>query len=90
MSSKEINPKLVEFIGYLGSLLSCITFVPQVYQTWKTKSVGDLNLMMILIVTTSTIVWLTYAYLIKSKPVLVANSIVFVLSLMLLYFKLTY
>ena len=90
MSNKEINPKLVEFIGYLGSLLSCITFVPQVYQPWQTKSVGDLNLIMILIVTTSTIVWLTYAYLIKSKPVLVANSIVFILSLMLLYFKLTY
>lgn len=90
MNNKEINPKLVEFIGYLGSLLSCITFVPQVYQTWQTKSVGDLNLIMILIVTTSTIVWLIYAYLIKSKPVLVANSIVFLLSLMLLYFKLTY
>ena len=90
MSNQEINPKLVEFIGYFGSLLSCITFVPQVYQTWQTKSVGDLNLIMILIVTTSTIVWLTYAYLIKSKPVLVANSIVFLLSLMLLYFKLAY
>ena len=90
MNNKEISPKLVEFIGYLGSLLSCITFVPQVYQTWQTKSVGDLNLIMILIVTTSTIVWLIYAYLIKSKPVLVANSIVFLLSLMLLYFKLTY
>ena len=87
---KEINPKLIEFIGYLGSLLSCITFIPQVYLSWKSQSVGDLSLLMILIVISSTIVWLTYAYLIKSKPVFVANSVVFVLSLMLLYFKLTY
>jgi MtN3 and saliva related transmembrane protein len=87
---KEINPKLIEFIGYLGSLLSCITVIPQVYLSWKSQSVGDLSLLMILIVISSTIVWLTYAYLIKSKPVFVANSVVFVLSLMLLYFKLTF
>ena len=87
---KEINPKLIEFIGYLGSLLSCITFIPQVYLSWKSQTVGDLSLLMILIVISSTIVWLTYAYLIKSKPVFVANSVVFVLSLMLLYFKLTF
>lgn len=90
MSSKEINPKLVEAIGYLGSLLSCITFIPQVYLTWQTKNVTSLSLLMILIVNFSCIVWLCYAYLIKSKPVLVANSIVLTLSLMLLYFKLTY
>ena len=90
MSSKEINPKLVEAIGYLGSLLSCITFIPQVYLTWQTKNVTSLSLLMILIVNFSCIVWLSYAYLIKSKPVLVANSIVLTLSLILLYFKLTY
>ena len=90
MNKKEINPKLVEAIGYFGSLLSCVTFVPQVYLTWETKNVESLSLLMILIVNFSCIVWLTYAYLIKSKPVLVANTIVLILSLMLLYFKLTF
>ncbi|NQW78634.1 MAG: hypothetical protein HQ449_04910 [Chitinophagaceae bacterium] len=90
MNKKEINPKLVEAIGYFGSLLSCITFVPQVYLTWETKNVESLSLLMIIIVNFSCIVWLTYAYLIQSKPVLVANTIVLILSLMLLYFKLTF
>jgi MtN3 and saliva related transmembrane protein len=90
MSNKEINPKLVEAIGYLGSLLSCITFIPQVYLTWQLHSAKDLSLLMILIVNFSCIVWLTYAYLIKSRPVLIANTIVLILSLMLLYFKLTF
>jgi MtN3 and saliva related transmembrane protein len=85
-----MNPKKVEYIGYLGTILSCITFIPQVYQTWKTKSVGDLSLIMVLIVVSSTIVWMTYAYLVKSKPIMLANAIVFILSLMMLYFKLTY
>ena len=90
MSKKEINPKLVEAIGYLGSLLSCVTFIPQVYLTWQLHSAKDLSLLMILIVNFSCIVWLTYAYLIKSRPVMIANTIVLILSLMLLYFKLTY
>lgn len=90
MSNKSIHPKLVEAIGYLGSFLSCVTFIPQVYLTWQSKNVESLSLLMILIVNFSCIVWLTYAYLIKSKPVLVANTIVLTLSLMLLYFKLTF
>ena len=90
MSTKEINPKLVEAIGYLGSLLSCVTFIPQVYLTWQLHSAKDLSLLMILIVNFSCIVWLTYAYLIKSRPVLIANTIVLILSLMLLYFKITF
>jgi MtN3 and saliva related transmembrane protein len=89
-ADNKINPKLIESIGYLGSLLSCITFVPQVYLSWKSHSVGDLSLIMVLIVNFSCIVWLTYAYLIKSRPVLIANTIVLILSLMLLYFKLTF
>lgn len=80
----------IELIGYLGSFLTSITFIPQVYQAWKTKSVGDLSIWMIFIVNTSTVVWLVYGIGIGSGPVIVANSIVLFLSLLLLYFKLTF
>lgn len=90
MSKQEINPKLIEGIGYLGSLLSCITFIPQVLLTWQTKNVAGLSLIMILIVNFSCMVWLAYAYLIKSRPVLFANTVVLILSLLLLFFKITF
>ena len=86
----ENSPQLIEYIGYLGSLLSCITFVPQVYHSWKSKSVGDLSFLMILIVITSTLVWLVYGYFVKSGPVIMANTVVLLLSLILLYFKLSF
>jgi MtN3 and saliva related transmembrane protein len=82
----DTNP-LVENIGYIGSLLTSITFIPQVYKSWKSKSVGDLSIAMIVIVISSTIVWLIYGYLISSGPVLVANTVVLILTLVLLYFK---
>jgi len=79
-----------EIAGHTGALLSSITFIPQVYKTWKTKRAGDLSLNMILIVFVSTIVWLTYAISLNLWPVIVANSAICVLSISLIYFKFVY
>jgi len=76
-----------EIAGHTGALLSSITFIPQVYKTWKTKSVGDLSLNMISIVFVSTLVWLSYAIPLNLWPVIVANSVICVLSICLIYFK---
>lgn len=80
----------IELVGYLGSFLTSITFIPQVYKSWQSKSVGDLSIWMILIVVTSTLVWLVYGFAIKSGPVIVANFVVLALTLVLFYFKLTF
>lgn len=80
----------IEFMGYVGTFLTCVTFVPQVYKTWQTKKAGDLSLAMLLIVVTSTIVWLVYAFGKMLLPVIIANAIVFVLSILLVFFKLTF
>ncbi len=79
-----------DLIGYLGSFLSCITFIPQVYKTWQTKSAGDLSLVMLLIVCTSTVVWLIYAFALMLWPVIIANGIICALSLLLIYYKFAY
>ena len=80
----------IELTGHLGALLTSITFVPQVYKAWQTKSVGDLSLTMILIVFISTIVWLTYAISLMLWPVILANVVVSLLSVILIIFKLTF
>jgi MtN3 and saliva related transmembrane protein len=80
----------IEKIGYFGSILTSITFIPQVYKSWRSKSVGDLSLAMIIIVITSTIVWFIYGYLKESGPVMVANFVVFGLTVLLLYLKTTF
>lgn len=86
----EIPANMIEYIGYFGSFLTSITFIPQVYKSWQSKSVGDLSTWMILIVLSSTIVWLVYAFAINSGPVISANIVVLALTLVLFYFKLTF
>jgi MtN3 and saliva related transmembrane protein len=80
----------IEAMGLFGAFLTSITFIPQVYKVWQTKSVGDLSLVMMLIVVLSTIVWLTYGIALMLWPVIIANSIVCSLSILLVYFKLTF
>lgn len=78
-----------EVVGHIGSALSSITFMPQVYQAWKTKSVGDLSLAMMLIVFLSTIIWLIYGIGRGLFPV-ICNGVICLLSLVLIYFKFSF
>jgi len=90
MSILEWAKNNADIVGYIGSFLTSVTFIPQVIKSWQSKSVGDLSIVMMLIVITSTLVWLIYGFAIQSGPVISANSIVLLLSLVLVYFKLTF
>ncbi len=87
---KNMSKELVEIMGLIGAFLSSITFMPQVYKTWKMKSAGDLSLSMMLIVFTSTIIWLVYGFSLHLIPVIICNGIIMLLSALLIYFKLTF
>ncbi len=79
-----------EIVGHAGALLSSITFIPQVYKTWQSKSAGDLSMGMMLIVFSSTIIWLVYGISLMLWPVILANGFICFLSALLIGFKVTY
>ncbi len=80
----------IEYVGLFGAFLSAITFIPQVLHAYKTKSVGDLSWGMLWIVFLSVIVWLVYGIYLQLLPVIIANSVILILSAMLIYFKFTF
>ena len=80
----------VDYLGLFGAFLSSVTFVPQVYQAWKTKSVGDLSIWMILILLANVSTWLIYGIIKADLAIIIANSIILVLSLTMLVFKLSF
>jgi MtN3 and saliva related transmembrane protein len=80
----------IDYLGLVGAFLSSVTFVPQVYQAWKTKSVGDLSIWMILILLANVSTWLVYGLVKKDLAIIIANSIILVLSLLMLVFKLSF
>lgn len=79
-----------EIIGYLGGIFIMVSFVPQVIKSYKTKSVDDLSLWMIIATFVGTVFWIIYGYLINSRPVLIMNIIFGVIVLFQLYLKVKY
>jgi len=79
-----------EILGLLAATLTTVSFLPQVYKTWKTKSTEGLSLTMYLIFFIGVVLWLIYGLHIKSLPVIIANLITSVLALFLVIMKLKY
>lgn len=80
----------IEYVGLFGAFLTGVTFIPQVYKAWQTRSVGDLSIWMLTIVLSSVLVWLVYGIYLNLLPVIIANTAVLIMVLMLLYFKITF
>ncbi|TXE09611.1 hypothetical protein FUA26_08980 [Seonamhaeicola algicola] len=84
------NIDYIEIIGLTAAVLTTTAFLPQVYQTWKTKDVSALSLPMLLIFFIGILFWLVYGILQKSLSMIFANSITILSSFLLVYFKIKY
>ncbi|HEV7349764.1 SemiSWEET transporter [Telluribacter sp.] len=81
---------MLEVLGYLAGGLTTLAFVPQVVQIYKTKSAKDVSLAMFLLFTMGVIMWLGYGLMTHSFPVVAANAVTLLLSLVILFFKYKY
>ncbi|MFT3947051.1 MAG: SemiSWEET transporter [Agriterribacter sp.] len=80
----------IDYVGLFGAVLSSVTFVPQVIKAWQTKSVGDLSIWMVFILIGNVSTWLFYGIVKHDIAIIVANSIILFLSLLILYFKISF
>ena len=80
----------IDFFGFSAALLTTIAFLPQLYKTWKTKSAGDVSLVMLILFITGLICWIIYGIKINSIPILVANIITFIFNFSILILKIIY
>ena len=80
----------IDYLGIFGTFLSSITFLPQVYKAWKTRSVGDLSAWMLAILMGNVSTWLCYGIMKGDFFIILANSIIMGLTLLMAYFKVTF
>lgn len=79
-----------EIIGLVAGSITSVTFIPQVLKIWRSKSVKDISMLMMLLLVLGTSLWLTYGLLIRSTPIIYTNMMVLAMSLIMLFFKLKY
>ncbi len=83
----NFNP---EILGLVAGTLSCITFVPQIFKTWQSKSVKDISVTSFTIVVVSTAIWLAYGIIKNLPSVILTNVIVCISAIIMLVLKWSY
>jgi len=80
----------IEFFGYFAAVLTTLAFIPQLIKTLKTKKADDVSLTTLIMFLTGVAAWIIYGIQISSKPILIANTVTFLLNFLILAFKLIY
>lgn len=77
-------------LGLLAGTLTTASFLPQVIKTWRSRSAGDISLVMFALFSLGVLLWIVYGFTVGALPVIVANVITLLLSLTILIFKIRY
>lgn len=75
---------MIQLIGPVGTLLTTISFIPQVLQVIKTKDVSGISLGMYIIFVLGVILW---TFILHDITIILSNGITTVLSGIILYYK---
>ena len=70
-----MDPDTKQIIGYTGGTLLNITFLPQIYRTFKTKQTDDISLMFMILQVITSILYVVYSFLLDERPLIVSNII---------------
>ena len=81
---------LVTILGLVAGTLTTLSFLPQVIKAWKSRSTRDISLGMFAMFCTGVFLWIVYGFLVGDIPVLVANTVTFLLAATILVLKLRY
>jgi len=87
---KMFSNFLIKYIGFIAAFCTTFAFFPQAVKVWKTKSTKDISLHMFIIFTIGIFSWLVYGFSISDIPLILANSVTFLLSLFILIYKIKY
>lgn len=78
---------VVSVIGFFAAFCTTISFLPQAVKTIKTKDTSGISLGMYILFTLGVFSWLVYGVLVKDNPIIIANTITFILASIILGLK---
>jgi MtN3 and saliva related transmembrane protein len=81
---------MINLLGMVAGILTTISFLPQVFKIYKTKSAKDISLEMFILFSVGIFLWLIYGFCIASLPVILSNFVTLILASIILFFKYKY
>ncbi len=77
-------------VAFLAPTVNSIQLFPQLYKTFRTKSVKDLSFYSLLLILTTNILWLLHGYFIYDLSLIAAGIISFTINVTLFILFLIY
>lgn len=78
----------IEILGFIAAVLGTFSLVPQVIKTWKFQAVSGISLIMYIIISIDSLLWLTYGIVLSIAPLIVQSSITFSCAFVMIIMKL--
>jgi MtN3 and saliva related transmembrane protein len=78
----------VSITGFAAGAFCTFAYLPQAIKSFRSRSVRDLSLLMLISLNTGLILWVTYGVMIQSLPIILPNAVTLLLSSPLLVMKL--
>ena len=89
MLAEEIKMILL-FISIVASTTSIISFIPQIIQTYRTRSAKDLSLLMLVNFLICSLSWIVYGIITRTWTVWMTNVIMTIFTVVLIVLKIRY
>jgi MtN3 and saliva related transmembrane protein len=64
---------MLKYLGFFAGTLTVVSFIPQVYKTWKTKETKDLSLGAFVLLVSACSLWAIYGIIIEDWSVILTN-----------------
>ena len=80
----------LDILGLIATCFTTLSFAPQVWRTWRTRDVNSISLATYLVLTIGLGLWLMYGLLKGDLPLIVANSVMVVLTAAITIMKIVF
>ena len=80
----------IETIGILASIIGLLRFIPIVFEIYKTKKTNNFPYLMLFFALTSTMLWLIYAFVKNSIPLIISAGLALTVYLYIMFMKFRY
>ena len=85
-----MNMNYIAVVGFAAGVLCTLAYLPQALHSFRTRSVRDISLTMLISLNVGLLLWVAYGFLIHSLPIILPNAVTFFLAFPLLIMKLRF
>jgi len=79
-----------DLLGYIASVCTTSSFLPQLLHVWRSRSARDISLTTFIIFCVGIAIWLVFGFRLHSLPIILTNAITGLIALGILILKIKF